>query len=122
MTRHSGTDFDLANVVIGDEHGDVFVLETVSAAEQYLEPIDIRNEEYSLYNGLGQRLIPTVYIDRYGTERTKIEQESPFERSYAPEVRRLLIRLLTLVGADLAALERMTLSELVREGLKFMTR
>src|SRR5687767_2202700 len=37
-------------------------------------------------------------------------------------VRRLLIRLLTLVGADLSALEGMTLPELVQESLRFKTR
>ncbi len=119
MTNHSGSAFDVADVVIADEHGDVFVLGTISAAEKYLEPTDIRNGEYSLYSGLGRRLIPIVYADQYGSERIRIDQESQFESNHTVEVRRLLIRLLTLVGSDPAKVEVMTLPELVEESLKF---
>ncbi len=39
-----------------EEHGDVTIYELISHAEECLEVIDVNNDEYTAYNGNGQRL------------------------------------------------------------------
>ncbi|MUV14522.1 hypothetical protein [Noviluteimonas gilva] len=59
--------------IIIDEHGDVSVFESVEAAARYIEPIDVRNNEYVAYDSAGYllRLVPTeprVSIPGYASD------------------------------------------------------
>ncbi len=42
------------------EHGDLLIFPTLQAAQSYLEPIDIRNDEYVVYGADGEILEITV--------------------------------------------------------------
>lgn len=118
MTDHFGIDSELSNVVIAYEHGDVIVFGSIFAAERYLEPIDVRNEEYILYNGNARRLIPNVEVDSGSIERVVItfDENEPLHTS---ELREILTGLLTFAGEKVEILEQMSLEHLVLESLKF---
>jgi hypothetical protein len=45
-----------AHPIVINEHGDVSLFATVPSAEQYLEPIDVENNEYIGYDALGRKL------------------------------------------------------------------
>jgi hypothetical protein len=45
-----------AHPIVINEHGDVTLFATVRHAEQYLEPIDVKNNEYVGYDALGRKL------------------------------------------------------------------
>lgn len=42
--------------IILSENGDVSFFDSVHAAEEYVEPIDVRNQEYVAYDRTGRRL------------------------------------------------------------------
>lgn len=42
--------------IIVDEHGDISVFEALDDVERYIEPIDVRNNEYVFYDASGQVL------------------------------------------------------------------
>ena len=46
--------------IIVNEHGDIHVFPSVEEAETYLEPVDVRNNEYVAYDSEGRRLILSV--------------------------------------------------------------
>jgi len=108
----------MSEIVIAYEHGDILIFDSRERAEKYLEPIDVKNDEYILYNGDGKRLIANVVRDSNGIDRTVIFEDR-VDNSAQDELREILTRLLTLSGFDLDSLKNMTLSELVSVSLKF---
>lgn len=118
MTEDFGTDSDLANIVIAEEHGDVLVFDSILSAERYIEPIDVRNNEYVFYDGLAQSLEATVEKDARGFENVKINLPD-IPQLFESDLRRILTRLLTSAGVDKAEIEKKELSDLVKESLRF---
>lgn len=47
--------------IIVDEHGSLIIFRTIYYAENYLEPIDVKNNEYIAYDSEGRllKLLPT---------------------------------------------------------------
>ena len=73
---HFGIVFNMR--VLAYEHGDIDIFETLKDAELYLEPIDIKNQEYEIFYENGFRINGTVVNDR-----TKLDSvESQCEREY----------------------------------------
>jgi hypothetical protein len=52
--------------VIANEHGDVSFFRSLEDAERYLEPIDVAQGEYVMYDGSGRRLAPGVVRRKKG--------------------------------------------------------
>jgi hypothetical protein len=42
--------------IIADNHGDVLVFGCVADAEKYVEPVDVKNGEYSFFDSEGRQL------------------------------------------------------------------
>lgn len=65
--------------IIIDEHGDISFFKSIEDAVQYIEPIDVLNNEYIAYDSLGflLDLIPTkpkVTISGYASQSSASEQ------------------------------------------------
>jgi hypothetical protein len=69
--------------VIIDERGDITLFSTASAAALKMEPVDVLNAEYDVYDSEGQVLSPVVTND--GRRVDLVELERP---RYAPETLR----------------------------------
>lgn len=96
------------------------VFESVEQAECKIEPIDVSNDEFVYYDGEGLVLRASVYTDQLGVSRTKIYQD-PKEGSNRTGLRQILIEFLTFNNYSTIETERMSLSELVKESIKFPT-
>lgn len=106
--------------IVVDNKGDVSVFDSVEKAERYLEPIDIRNNEYVIYDGEG-RLLRGVIVKHLLAERVKLE---PISEPGAPasRLRDVLVDFLGQVGTRLEKpLEQCSLEELLTDTLRFKT-
>ena len=65
--------------IVVDEHGDLCIFETVEAAERYLEPIDVRNEEFICYDSEARLLLCDV-DESYWVERVVIRPVEPQQK------------------------------------------
>ncbi len=96
------------------------VFDSVEKAEKYLEPIDVRNNEYVIYDRDG-RLIRGVVVKHLLAERVKLQAASE-PGAASSELRRLLIRFLKDVEHHQdRALEKCSLDELLEMALRFKT-
>jgi hypothetical protein len=102
--------------IIVDEQGTAMIFESTEDAERYLEPIDVRNNEYVAYDSEGRllRLIPT-------TPHITIES-AELEPRHSNEVRELLENLLAYTGVAVDTLRRESLQNLVLKSLEYKTR
>jgi hypothetical protein len=102
--------------IIVDEQGSAIVFESVADAEQYLEAIDVQNNEYLAYDSEGRllRLLPT-------TPQITVES-AELRPSHSKEVRDLLVRLLTYTGVPEAQLQAESLKQLVTRSLEYKTK
>jgi hypothetical protein len=48
--------------IIIDNHGDMLFFDTIQQAEKYLEPIDVRNQEYAVYDSAGMKLRQVIKL------------------------------------------------------------
>jgi hypothetical protein len=106
--------------IIVNGHGDVSIFESVEYAEQYLEPIDVKNKEYIVYDSEGHILQlaiskkerPSIF-DRAGyIETVRISAvESGSDRS--SELRKLLIKFFQETRAVVEESDLLSLRELV---------
>ena len=102
--------------VIVDEHGSAMVFESIDDAERYLEPIDIRNQEYVAYDSEG-RLLRLIASDFQVTV-----EAVDLEPQHSSRVRELLVGLLEYTGVESSVLQGKSLQELVESSLKYKTR
>jgi hypothetical protein len=49
--------------IIADENGDVHLFESLRDAEEYVEPVDVENDEYNFYDSTGLVLKGEVHTD-----------------------------------------------------------
>jgi hypothetical protein len=94
------------------ESGDVLFFRSLSRAEQYLEPIDVRNDEYIAYDSEGRllRLIPHDH-----TVRVELAEE---ESTHANELKDALVNFFAEIDyATEDWLSKASLRELVLRGL-----
>lgn len=97
--------------IIADNRGDITLFDSVDAAERYLEPVDIRNQEYELFDSEGTILCANISKDDRGVERIKLERDD----SMSPDQSRLCRKLsayLQELGLDRGA--NCSLSDLVQ--------
>lgn len=79
--------------IIVNERGDVSLYETLAEAEVALEPIDVENNEYTIFDSEGLTMVPRIAEDRI---HVKLSDSSPgpHEPEQLQEVlRRFLARL-----------------------------
>ena len=116
MTDRSGIGSDpmAEPPIIVNEKGDVELYDDPSDAERDLEPIDVRNEEFTVFDSRGLRLIPTVTEDGL---RVRLKDSIPPDYQ-ADQLVAVLRRFLSKLGEDRSGVDenriwRMALSELV---------
>jgi hypothetical protein len=68
--------------IVIDEHGDISIFPSVELAARYMEPIDVRNNEYVAYDSAGVllRLVPTEPIVSISGYLSDVQQSGQLER------------------------------------------
>jgi hypothetical protein len=97
--------------IIVVESGDILFFRSLSIAEHYLEPIDVRNNEYIAYDSVGRllRLVPCEHI-----VRIELAEENP---THADKLKEALLAFFTEVGFATDLLLQASLEELILDGL-----
>ena len=107
--------------IIVNEHGDVEVFTSVEDAEVYLEPIDVRNEEYTAFDSEGRKLSLRVIKSKrrglfglipYHVETVKIECEEA-EPQHESDLRSLLSDFLIHFDVPETWIAKASLAEMV---------
>jgi hypothetical protein len=108
-----------------DNRGDVRFFESLQEAENYVEAIDVVNNEYVGYDSEGRILSLAVkpgstgILGQLGIRRNRvaitIDEQRP---SHADELRTLLVSFLRRVGVAQQWLNSASLDELVRKGIE----
>jgi hypothetical protein len=93
------------------EPGDILFFRSLSIAERYLEPIDIRNNEYVAYDSEG-RLLLLVLCEH--TVKIELEEEEP---THADKLKEAVLAFFTEVGFATDLLSQASLEELILEGI-----
>jgi hypothetical protein len=107
-------------VIYYDKADGCIIFESAYHAGRYIEPIDFKNGSGIFYDSEGRVLQAFTVVDERGIENTVVEYntEENFNKS---ELRKVLIDLLEHANYPRLELEKMELSSLVRESLKFKT-
>jgi hypothetical protein len=98
------------------EHGDISFFESVQDVERYLEPIDVKNDEYIAYDSEG-RLLQLSVEHRTPVDRVVLSY-SETQPMHALELKQILLDFFTRVGVNKEWLSNATLEELSAEGIK----
>ena len=110
--------------IIVDGPGNVSIFESVEYAEQYLEPIDVKNEKYVVYNGVGhilqleisQKELLPIFGRTELIETVKIST-SESTADHSGELRELLINFFRETKTALQKNDLLSLRELVDEAV-----
>ena len=103
------------------EPHDLTIFESLENTERYIEPPEVKNGKLSFYDSDGRILEGSVYIDGRGIELCRISEGK--ECKFVPdELREIISSSLELLGYSREELDRMDLSRLSEESLKFKTR
>jgi hypothetical protein len=97
--------------IIVVESGDILFFTSLIIAERYLEPIDVRNNEYTAYDSEGRLL---CLIPCENTVKIELAEEKP---THADKLKEALLDFFTEVGFATDLLSQASLEELIREGL-----
>jgi len=106
--------------IIVDESGDISIFDSARSAERYLEPIDVRNEVYEVYDATGRRLKPEIraetrlFFGRFGFKTESVVLVSS-ELVEADRLQQRLLRFLEKVKKGDASLAALPLETLVEE-------
>ncbi len=98
--------------IIVDQNGDVMFFGSVEEAEAYIEPIDVKNNEYVAFDSEGRllRLIATI-------PRVTIEQ-AELNPAHAEMLRQTLIQFYENLGIPENQLRADSLQQLITRGLE----
>ena len=69
-----GTDSSTKMAIFAVENGDITVFKTVEVAEKYIEPIDVKNNEYKIYDSRGFVYSASV-VKKSNLEYVKIKKK-----------------------------------------------
>jgi len=98
--------------IILNENGDLSFFDSIRAAEEYIEPIDVRNNEYVAFDRTGRRLELRVVTRRGWLEQVEILEREDVA-SGAGDLREALYRYLPGLGSEQDEFERLSLDELI---------
>jgi hypothetical protein len=107
-TRPGQSHFEIAPPIVVNEHGDVQAFPSVRAVTQYVEVVDILNNEYTFHDSTGRVLAARVHkgkIDLVPTSRVEPDSES---------IRTDVIGMLRFHGVPEEGLSGLPFSELAR--------
>lgn len=100
--------------IIINANGDIYFYDSLEKAELDIEPTDVKNNEYIIYDSEGLLLIPVAVEDPvYDVVKIYASKESRKR-----ELIDTLIDFFSLLGHDSVILRTMSLEELVKLGLK----
>ena len=106
--------------IIADNFGDVLVFESVEKAETYMEPVDIRNGEYVIYDAEGYLLKPSIVKVSKWRERVVLSRDKDNQHD-GLRLKNTLIQFLSQVAVADQPLEQLTLNQLVAMIERFKT-
>jgi hypothetical protein len=107
-------------VIYYDDADGCIIFESAESAGRYVEPIDFKNGNGVFNDSEGRVLPASIVVDNRGIENTVVKYSTE-ENFNKPELKRILIDLLEYAEYPRQELEKMELSSLVRESLKFKT-
>jgi len=118
--------------IIFNDNGDVLIFTSVSSAERYLEPEDIREirekGECEVYDSEGRKLGISIVSKKtsflfFPINREYLELRAiDTDPRHVTQLRELLTEFLTLVLESKESLEDCSLDQLIKKALKFSTR
>lgn len=97
--------------IIADNRGDLCVFETIAQAESYMEPVDVRNGEYVVFDSGGCLLVPVVASN--GNRERTVLKSAESTPAHAKVLRDALIRFLAKTRFATPGMEQMDLAQLV---------
>jgi hypothetical protein len=112
--------------IIVEESGNLMFFQTAAYAERYLEPIDVKNEEYKAYDAVGRQLTLGVAkkevrsfcgILKNTVEVVTVRDESGVDA--AEELRKALLEYLEATGRLTKGLEGAALATLIEQAVQF---
>lgn len=114
--------------IIIDENGDLGFFKSITDAERYMEPIDVRNQEYVAYDSEGRRLdlrveeeVVTEWLGLKKTTRGRVRIVQAEERAtHTEELKNMLRVFLEKLGAPPDSLHSATLQDLIAAGTQRM--
>ena len=103
--------------IIAENRGDLLIFGSLEKAESYLEAIDVRNDEYVVYDSEG-RLLRAAADSDFGPVRIAEAENAP---THQEQLRRALISYLRAVSSRESDLRHDLLDTLVTRALKYRT-
>jgi hypothetical protein len=97
--------------IIADSRGDVLVFETVALAESYMEPVDVRNGDYVVFDSEGRLL--AVAVERKGRHDRTVLRPGEAIPAHASVLRETLLRFLAKTRLAAPGMEQMNLPQLL---------
>ena len=102
--------------IIVSESGNLNFYRTLEYAQIDIEPIDVQNAEYVIYDADGFLLVPRVVHER----RVEVVQIIPTPEIRKAELKELLTNFFSEVGHERTVLETMDLAQLVEIGKAYV--
>lgn len=99
--------------IIVNNRGDAAIFRSRNAAEEYMEPADVLDDQYVAYDSRGRLLYIDVEGGRVWVRGGEINP------SHADDLRGILIRYLTYMKMPTEWLDNATLQELVNKRLEY---
>jgi hypothetical protein len=103
--------------IIANSHGDILVFGSIDYAQRYMEPIDVLNNEYDIYDSEAFSLRANV-VKQGKRERVILEKVEPPVQNLQ-EVERILRRFLTAVLNPVPLIPALSLDELVEMARRY---
>jgi hypothetical protein len=106
--------------IIADNRGDLCIFGSIKNADAYIEPIDIVNSEWVIYDSEG-RLLKASVVKKGRLVESIVLEELEDEPCHQGDLRNALIDFLVRVGEPKEFLSACSLKQLVEKGQAFRT-
>jgi hypothetical protein len=97
--------------IIAVSRGDLHAFETIAQAESYMEPVDVRNGEYVVFDSEGRLLVPLVASN--GNRERTVLKSAESTPAHASDLRNTLLRFLAKTRFATPGMEQMDLTQLL---------
>ena len=115
QTQLLETGFDPMNrLIIIENFGDILIFDSVTKAEKYIEPIDVLNDEYVIYDSRGYMLEAKVGP----LNQISIRECSP-NVNKSQELRKKMVNFLCELGVSQAWLTTASMKKIIKKALEF---